>query len=96
MGEPWHWVFTGPTAASRAVKLPVSWPVLRLGDRRGEVYRAQTYLKYKGYFKARRSATFGPLTRAAVKRFQKDNKLPADGVIGPVTWALLRRRTTRR
>lgn len=92
--EPWHWCFTGPTAASRRVRLPVSWPTLRIGDRRGEVYRAQTYLYHKGYFKARRSSTFGPLTRAAVRRFQKDHHLTADGVIGPRTWALLRRRTT--
>lgn len=94
--EPWHWNFLHPTAASRAVRLPVSWPVLKIGDRRGEVYRAQTYLRYKGYFKARRSTVFGPLTRSAVRRFQKDHGLKADGVIGPRTWALLRRRTTRK
>jgi Putative peptidoglycan binding domain/N-acetylmuramoyl-L-alanine amidase len=32
---------------------------------------------------------FGPRTEAAVKRFQKVNKLAIDGIVGPRTWAKL-------
>ncbi len=33
--------------------------------------------------------SFGPLTESAVKAFQSDNSLTADGVVGPLTWARL-------
>jgi hypothetical protein len=32
---------------------------------------------------------FGPLTEAAVKVFQKSHLIPADGIVGPLTWAKL-------
>lgn len=91
VGEAWHWVHT-PTSASRRVTLPMLWPTLQIGDRGPEVHRLQTYLKFKGFFPHKRSSTFGPLTRRAVKRFQKARRLRADGVVGPRTWAALRQR----
>jgi cell wall-associated NlpC family hydrolase len=39
---------------------------------------------------------FGPATKRAVKRFQRGGGLTADGIVGPVTWAALRRSASRR
>jgi hypothetical protein len=33
--------------------------------------------------------SFGPLTEAAVRRFQRDHGLVPDGIVGPKTWAAL-------
>ena len=33
---------------------------------------------------------FGPLTEAAVRSFQRRNRLPVDGIVGPDTWEALR------
>ena len=32
---------------------------------------------------------FGPVTKAAVEQFQRESKIPADGIVGPVTWGKL-------
>jgi peptidoglycan hydrolase-like protein with peptidoglycan-binding domain len=32
---------------------------------------------------------FGPLTEAAVKAFQKSHLIPADGIVGRLTWSKL-------
>jgi len=37
------------------------------------------------------SNSFGRVTRWWLKRFQKANRLPADGVAGPKTWKALRK-----
>jgi peptidoglycan hydrolase-like protein with peptidoglycan-binding domain len=33
--------------------------------------------------------SFGPLTRAAIVRFQRCVGITADGIVGPVTWSRL-------
>lgn len=38
---------------------------------------------------------FGPRTEAAVRLFQRDNRLTVDGIVGPVTWPFLVRGAMR-
>lgn len=51
---------------------------------------AQKYLKALGYYKGAIDGIFGSQTRSAIKKFQKDNKLTADGICGAKTIAKLK------
>lgn len=66
-------------------------PTLRRGDKGSYVTLAQTMLNNKGYDlgSCGVDGDFGSATERAVKQFQKDHGLTADGVIGPKTWAKL-------
>lgn len=66
-------------------------PTLRKGDRGDAVKEAQTLLIRKGYSCGTKGADgiFGKNTEAAVRQFQTENGLTADGVIGAATWAAL-------
>lgn len=66
-------------------------PTLRKGDRGPYVTLAQTELINKGYSCGSSGADgiFGNDTLYAVKKFQMDNGLTVDGVIGAKTWAAL-------
>jgi hypothetical protein len=71
-------------------------PVIQYGQKGASVRRLQHYLRLLGFksVPGKRSAGygyFGIRTRWAVKRFQRKHKLRADGVVGPATWAALRR-----
>ena len=74
---------------------PETKPTLRKGDRGEYVTLAQTMLIQKGYKCGDTGADgiFGANTEKAVKRFQQDNALEADGIIGPMTWAALEEKT---
>ena len=63
-------------------------PVLRLGDKNASVILLQTKLKAAGY-QVGTDGDFGPGTDAVVKQFQAAKGLPADGIVGPSTWAAL-------
>ena len=58
-------------------------PLLRAGARGPAVRTAQRLLH------VRADGEFGPVTRAATKRFQRTHHLLADGEIGRRTWAAL-------
>lgn len=70
---------------------PNTKPTLRRGSNGEYVTLAQTMLLNKGYDlgKCGVDGDFGKATEAAVKRFQIDHGLTADGVIGPKTWDAL-------
>ena len=51
----------------------------------------QQRLKYMGLYSDSIDGSYGPNTKAAVKKFQSKNNLEADGFAGPATTAKLRR-----
>ena len=69
----------------------VELPVLRKGDKCESVKALQILLLGYGYTMEGYGAdsSFGGATRRAVEKYQKDNKLEVDGVVGPKTWGAL-------
>ncbi len=66
-------------------------PVLDLGSRGASVIAVQKGLQQLGYSPGAFGADgiYGPMTKAAVERFQKDYNLQIDGRVGPATWFAL-------
>lgn len=67
------------------------YPTLRKGSKGKYVQLLQVKLKDRGYDLGKWGVDgdFGSATEAAVRKFQKDNGLTADGVVGKKTWAKL-------
>lgn len=63
-------------------------PILRQGSQGQSVKTLQQLLTAVGYPLAA-DGIFGDRTEAAVKKFQKDNGLTVDGIVGPKTWSTL-------
>lgn len=63
--------------------------LLQSGDQGETVRHLQRLLGTRGYPVAI-DGIFGPRTRDAVIRFQRDQALDADGIIGPQTWRALK------
>lgn len=64
--------------------------IVRLGARGAVVKDVQTKLKAAGVFPYTVDGIFGQQTLAAVKKFQMQQGLTVDGVVGPKTWAKLK------
>ncbi len=65
---------------------PAGFPELREGDTGEYVTILQDKLKAAGYFPGTVTGSFGPETTDAVRIFQRNNGLLADGIVGPETW----------
>lgn len=56
------------------------------GDEGNDVFLWQSYLKGKGYSVGTLDGDFGTKTEAATKKWQSNNGLTADGIVGPASW----------
>lgn len=68
---------------------------LEPGDRDPLVKDVQVFMKRAGRYDgeiAEKVGTYGPVLGAIVKRWQREHDLTADGVVGPKTYAAMRRR----
>jgi peptidoglycan hydrolase-like protein with peptidoglycan-binding domain len=77
-----------PTKPAKPVA-PAQTPVLRIGDKGDAVKWLQQLLVNKGY-RVTVDGSFGPATQKAVMTVQVKAGKPADGIVGPVTWGLLK------
>jgi peptidoglycan hydrolase-like protein with peptidoglycan-binding domain len=66
--------------------------LLRQGDRGSHVINLQSWLKVLGYYDGPATGYYGSLTEAAVRRFQDQENLAVDGLVGPNTWSTLMQR----
>lgn len=76
---------------------PDNRPTLRKGSKGDAVKRVQEELIARGYDLTPYGADgdFGKRTEAAVKQFQRDHGLEADGIVGPKTYAALDEQGTK-
>jgi len=65
-----------------------AYPTLRRGSRGNKVALAQYLLNYYNY-SIDTDGVFGLQTQNAVIKFQQENGLTGDGIIGPLTWTAL-------
>ena len=57
--------------------------ILKIGSKGKEVKELQQFLNIKI------DGEFGPGTSSAVKKWQKENGIKDDGIVGPITWDLM-------
>lgn len=63
---------------------------LKLGSTGPQVVAVQQRLRQRGFEPGQINGSFGPLTEAAVRRFQQSTGLKTDGIVGPNTIAALK------
>jgi N-acetylmuramoyl-L-alanine amidase len=69
------------TATWNAINLILAKRIIRPNHAGGTVVR---YLQYR--VDVDTDGVYGPQTEAAIKKFQQQNSLTADGIVGPMTW----------
>ena len=89
-GRP-NWGVVSSDDGNEEGSVTVSYPTIKLGSKGADVKKAQQLLIAKGYScgSAGADGDFGAATYNAVKKFQADNGLEADGIVGAKTWAAL-------
>ena len=80
--------------ATPAPQAPVTYHTLRKGDQGPEVVTLQAALVELGYLNGATDGNFGTGTQTAVKRFQEENGLDADGIAGRMTQEALFAKTS--
>lgn len=71
-------------------------PLLRKGAKGEDVRYLQAVLIASGYALPRYGAdgSYGAETIAAVQKYQRDHGIDPDGIVGPLTWAMIERELT--
>ena len=69
---------------------PYEERTLRMGNYGSDVASAQMQLKAGGYLLGNADGIFGKATKQAVIKLQRDYNLKVDGVIGPMTWSVIK------
>jgi len=75
----------GPLSAAKLESLPPGPPY---SPGALEIQRA---LENAGFYKSKIDGKIGPITKKAIREFQKANALKVDGKVGPKTWKILSR-----
>ncbi|MCL2780939.1 MAG: peptidoglycan-binding protein [Actinomycetia bacterium] len=91
--QTWKLAWTGkyrPAAPVKATapKMPGGDRWFSYGDNSTVIKKWQQQMQKRGLFPVACTGQFGPQTLATVKHLQKANGLPANGLLGPVTWGL--------
>lgn len=92
-GQVDHYAGALAAAYARNVDVDDAEPgqrTLRVGSKGPDVRHLQETLTERGYDLGTVDGHFGGRTLSAVKAFQSDQNLTADGEVGPKTWAALR------
>ena len=86
-----HWGLPVCVEGETPIPDPDLKPTLRKGDKGAYVEILQTDLKALDYDLGKYGidGDFGSATEKAVKKFQKDHGITADGIVGKATWAAL-------
>nr|WP_238159026.1 peptidoglycan-binding domain-containing protein [Priestia megaterium] len=77
---------------SGSTPAPSTGTVLKKGSKGNAVKELQQKLTSLGYNTKGTDGIFGANTEAAVRNFQKDNKLAVDGIAGPNTLTAISKR----
>lgn len=78
-------VFAGYSFRMADLEYDSVYTLSKLGSRGDEVRKVQQKLKSLGYYKGSVDGIFGTATKNAVKAFQKNCGITADGIAGPKT-----------
>ena len=84
-----HYAIPAGLYSKEEIPVETVKPILRRGSRGDNVRELQRQLTDLGYSCGVADGVFGAKTETAVKDFQRDHGLKADGIVGPLTWAAI-------